>query len=192
MLASSNAAALARMCLLKVEAAAMTMLTELGVFFFSSRRRHTRSLCDWSSDVCSSDLGAIRKRKIPVIRGRLERPLVGSEVEFTRDQRAGSLAAGSRTGRRVALEPAHVPQLYQFARRQPGGHAHQVIQVRRALRVSTGRMAQTHVPGRDRPAESRIRGLHEQQPERHKQPDRYRVADALLSGACWKENAGRI
>src|SRR5260221_153225 len=26
-----------------------------GAFFFSSRRRHTRSLCDWSSDVCSSD-----------------------------------------------------------------------------------------------------------------------------------------
>ena len=25
-------------------------------FFFSSRRRHTNSLCDWSSDVCSSDL----------------------------------------------------------------------------------------------------------------------------------------
>src|SRR5437588_10505452 len=25
-------------------------------FFFSSRRRHTSSLCDWSSDVCSSDL----------------------------------------------------------------------------------------------------------------------------------------
>src|SRR5438874_11835271 len=28
----------------------------LFVFFFSSRRRHTRSLRDWSSDVCSSDL----------------------------------------------------------------------------------------------------------------------------------------
>src|SRR5438034_10013409 len=27
-----------------------------GCFFFSSRRRHTRSLCDWSSDVCSYDL----------------------------------------------------------------------------------------------------------------------------------------
>src|SRR5262245_60410138 len=27
------------------------------VFFFSSRRRHTRCLSDWSSDVCSSDLG---------------------------------------------------------------------------------------------------------------------------------------
>src|SRR2546430_6172776 len=27
-------------------------------FFFSSRRRHTRFDCDWSSDVCSSDLSA--------------------------------------------------------------------------------------------------------------------------------------
>src|SRR5256886_4510719 len=29
-------------------------------FFFSSRRRHTRFDCDWSSDVCSSDLFARR------------------------------------------------------------------------------------------------------------------------------------
>src|SRR5438874_9090875 len=29
------------------------------VFFFSSRRRHTSSLRDWSSDVCSSDLAAV-------------------------------------------------------------------------------------------------------------------------------------
>src|SRR5689334_24219629 len=28
----------------------------LSFFFFSSRRRHTRWNCDWSSDVCSSDL----------------------------------------------------------------------------------------------------------------------------------------
>src|SRR5699024_11620848 len=28
-------------------------------FFFSSRRRHTRSKRDWSSDVCSSDLGSL-------------------------------------------------------------------------------------------------------------------------------------
>src|SRR6266403_5389043 len=37
------------------------MYTEIEIlnivfFFFSSRRRHTRSLRDWSSDVCSSDL----------------------------------------------------------------------------------------------------------------------------------------
>src|SRR5262245_64741599 len=29
--------------------------TLADVFFFSSRRRHTRCLSDWSSDVCSSD-----------------------------------------------------------------------------------------------------------------------------------------
>src|SRR2546430_3792128 len=30
-------------------------------FFFSSRRRHTRFDCDWSSDVCSSDLGLFNR-----------------------------------------------------------------------------------------------------------------------------------
>src|SRR2546426_7046834 len=33
-------------------------LTALIVFFFSSRRRHTRLQGDWSSDVCSSDLSS--------------------------------------------------------------------------------------------------------------------------------------
>src|SRR5438034_269164 len=36
-----------------------SFLLGLIVFFFSSRRRHTRSLCDWSSDVCSSDLSYV-------------------------------------------------------------------------------------------------------------------------------------
>src|SRR5215211_8472446 len=34
----------------------MCIVRSIPLFFFSSRRRHTRSLCDWSSDVCSSDL----------------------------------------------------------------------------------------------------------------------------------------
>src|SRR5260370_4836994 len=32
------------------------LLVSSCFFFFSSRRRHTRFKCDWSSDVCSSDL----------------------------------------------------------------------------------------------------------------------------------------
>src|SRR2546430_5856800 len=32
------------------------LVGERNCFFFSSRRRHTRFDCDWSSDVCSSDL----------------------------------------------------------------------------------------------------------------------------------------
>src|SRR5256886_7317196 len=34
-------------------------LVLIAFFFFSSRRRHTRFDCDWSSDVCSSDLGVV-------------------------------------------------------------------------------------------------------------------------------------
>src|SRR2546430_1755552 len=40
-------------------------------FFFSSRRRHTRFDCDWSSDVCSSDL--------PEPRENIERPTSNTE-----------------------------------------------------------------------------------------------------------------
>src|SRR5689334_23593763 len=41
-------------------------------FFFSSRRRHTRWNCDWSSDVCSSDLVRLPARRIAiVVRDRL-------------------------------------------------------------------------------------------------------------------------
>src|SRR5688572_32832481 len=35
------------------------------MFLFSSRRRHTRFDCDWSSDVCSSDLSAAGKSAKP-------------------------------------------------------------------------------------------------------------------------------
>src|SRR5882672_7518610 len=38
------------------ETVARWVLQAHPIFFFSSRRRHTSSLCDWSSDVCSSDL----------------------------------------------------------------------------------------------------------------------------------------
>src|SRR6266699_4773068 len=63
-------------------------------FFFSSRRRHTRCGRDWSSDVCSSDLG--------VADG--DAGNVGDGVE-----RAGSAVkrnaeiAGARLGRRIFL-----------------------------------------------------------------------------------------
>src|SRR5438309_3032971 len=36
-------------------------------FFFSSRRRHTRWNCDWSSDVCSSDL-ELGRRQLRLVR----------------------------------------------------------------------------------------------------------------------------
>src|SRR5256886_4623316 len=38
------------------------------LFFFSSRRRHTRFDCDWSSDVCSSDLTSATALRTPSFR----------------------------------------------------------------------------------------------------------------------------
>src|SRR5688572_32637025 len=47
-------------------------------FFFSSRRGHTRFVCDWSSDVCSSDLAALAEQ----LRG-WQRPLtVSTDTPF--------------------------------------------------------------------------------------------------------------
>src|SRR5699024_11460897 len=41
------------------------MLCIYLLFFFSSRRRHTRSKRDWSSDVCSSDLKTFFPSEVP-------------------------------------------------------------------------------------------------------------------------------
>src|SRR5699024_5013128 len=69
-------------------------------FFFSSRRRHTRSKRDWSSDVCSSDLS----RSSPTTLTRRDSPgslwptllLIGSRMPFRRDGPPGpSQAVGS-------------------------------------------------------------------------------------------------
>src|SRR5437016_8467574 len=53
-------------------------------FFFSSRRRHTRLVSDWSSDVCSSDLHRRFRRRTPRLRraqtdttGRRTLPVTG-------------------------------------------------------------------------------------------------------------------
>src|SRR2546422_6599424 len=48
-------------------------------FFFSSRRRHTRCSRDWSSDVCSSDLGGR-------FLGRISATVPSDVIEVERDE----------------------------------------------------------------------------------------------------------
>src|SRR2546430_7959344 len=71
-------------------------LSRVEFFFFSSRRRHTRFDCDWSSDVCSSDLfgvawdaGATADRLIAA--GRLTPVLMRSEEHTSELQSQSNL-----------------------------------------------------------------------------------------------------
>src|SRR5699024_11736122 len=52
----------------------LRILLFVSFFFFSSRRRHTRSKRDWSSDVCSSDLGGVSVRPDEPVRRGLRWP----------------------------------------------------------------------------------------------------------------------
>src|SRR5690242_21711533 len=58
-------------------------------FFFSSRRRHTRLTCDWSSDVCSSDLNAQSRQALDASGRRGRRNALTERV----DQLARGLVA---------------------------------------------------------------------------------------------------
>src|SRR2546430_7671661 len=71
--------------------------TFLLFFFFSSRRRHTRFDCDWSSDVCSSDLVQAGGQGA----GRAPRRAGGEGEEVTGETRGG------RAGRRGGLRGGH-------------------------------------------------------------------------------------
>src|SRR2546429_2260425 len=77
-------------------------------FFFSSRRRHTRCSRDWSSDVCSSDLGepevrawTIRKgatavKAAGVIHSDIEKGFIRAEVVRWNDLLAAGGFGGAR------------------------------------------------------------------------------------------------
>src|SRR5204862_3859122 len=54
------------------------------IFFFSSRRRHTRSLRDWSSDVCSSDLPSHTTQAQISAAGRDERVVLRPGAAYER------------------------------------------------------------------------------------------------------------
>src|SRR5437762_11092538 len=81
----------------------------VSVFFFSGRRRHTRYIGDWSSDVCSSDLAV--RRDAAAVRahgrgpaGRVRRAPSGPDLR-RRGRRRARLFRGERPA--AVLEAAH-------------------------------------------------------------------------------------
>src|SRR6266567_4555122 len=80
-------------------------------FFFSSRRRHTRFDCDWSSDVCSSDLDGGDARELQVdalgMHRLLQREPLGERTHRPAGPRSGARASGSG-GRQLQQQPQEV------------------------------------------------------------------------------------
>src|SRR6266481_16000 len=76
-------------------------------FFFSSRRRHTRWNCDWSSDVCSSDLSDDLPAVIAAGADALVIPKVNSagEIRAVDDQVARTEVERGRPPGSVRLLP---------------------------------------------------------------------------------------
>src|SRR5690242_21307627 len=62
------------------------MFSVLVIFLFSSRRRHTRLTCDWSSDVCSSDLLPLFKYLLPSLTESLEPDRYRYDISLGADQ----------------------------------------------------------------------------------------------------------
>src|SRR4051812_49947420 len=72
----------------------------LVYFFFSSRRRHTRLTCDWSSDVCSSDLSKPGGAwGVPPVKGLTPVEGVGIHGDPLRRDGALHIGGGSEEGR---------------------------------------------------------------------------------------------
>src|SRR5260221_10002597 len=81
-------------------------------FFFSSRRRHTRSLCDWSSDVCSSDLVGAHQREERGQEGAALRACalvqqVGELIEFQAQEAQAEQAGDGRSEEHTSELQSH-------------------------------------------------------------------------------------
>src|SRR5437016_11934085 len=75
-------------------------------FFFSSRRRHTRLVSDWSSDVCSSDL-VIKTDDTEAIAGILARREPAQSDPATGNPQTGVRASPPMSGN---FAPHEAPQ----------------------------------------------------------------------------------
>src|SRR2546430_10080831 len=80
------------------------IVDETVLFFFSSRRRHTRFDCDWSSDVCSSDLRSRQSQRRQKLRPR--KPWLRTQVVTVAAARRRGGESSPRFTARVRRHPA--------------------------------------------------------------------------------------
>src|SRR5206468_4553598 len=76
-------------------------------FFFSSRRRHTRSDRDWSSDVCSSDLLGRRLGRTVLLTNRLDWTAEQVVAGYAGQQQVERVFRGLKDGEWLGWGPMH-------------------------------------------------------------------------------------
>src|SRR5437762_7136719 len=119
----------------------LLLCISFGFFFFSSRRRHTRYIGDWSSDVCSSDLAALARGEVyhrvsPIAATRTIRTFPsrhGGSILFAQAARAIVPAPGTKGAVAAELYPTTVDVRCSLAVRETGPAHH------RASRYPHGR-----------------------------------------------------
>src|SRR5437870_12691304 len=85
------------------------------LFFFSSRRRHTRWPRDWSSDVCSSDLSERLYREVPKFSPSREGILLSEHVfKIGRASCRESVDLGGRSTQQKKKQSASSSTLFTF------------------------------------------------------------------------------
>src|SRR5947199_1606740 len=89
-------------------------------FLFSSRRRHTRGLSDWSSDVCTSDLLENIGIATLAMASRVDDALAEAGAQHLVGRRIRSLSGGERQRVALAAVLAMQPRLVVLEDRKSG------------------------------------------------------------------------
>src|SRR2546427_4244795 len=159
----------------------------LSFFFFSSRRRHTRFDCDWSSDVCSSDA---RRRLVEQEERRPREERVGDRellLHAARERAGGPPGEGGepRAREQLAGARAELPLHHPVeARREAQVLLHREIAVEAEGLgdVADARLERRHVAAQIVAEDGCLRGLDLEQP-------RQRAEERRLPGAVGPDDA---
>src|SRR6266480_5391007 len=116
---SSPSAALSSSTSVFAPGVTLSFDARLSYFFFSSRRRHTRLTCDWSSDVCSSDLNSLTATSDGLTGNPVTFAAMGTAGAATQIALNAGNAQAATVGTAVATPPSVIVR-DQFANPVPG------------------------------------------------------------------------
>src|SRR5438093_7684866 len=108
----------------------------MRIFFFSSRRRHTRLVSDWSSDVCSSDLEFAREAALVGLAEAGGRETARPAMPALKDESVAVRVAAARTIA-AAGDPASSTVLIRRVEQEPDEGVQAELLDRKSTRLNS-------------------------------------------------------